>query len=71
MGWEDIGTDHPDVPAEFFYLRLIWQGAKPRTPTNKQTNKQTKKTKQQTNKQASKQASKQTNKQTNIHLFFS
>ena len=33
MGWEDIGTDHPDVPAEFVHLRLTWQGAKPRTPT--------------------------------------
>ena len=32
MSWEDIGTDHPDVPA-IFNLFQWWRGAKPRTPT--------------------------------------
>ena len=39
MSWEDIGTDHPDIPAapsnsyfaEFRILTSEWQPAKPKT----------------------------------------
>ena len=26
MGWEDIGTDHPDVPAEFYIYDAYGKG---------------------------------------------